>query len=55
MVVGGSRGIGLAVAKLLVTQGFGVVVNGRDADAVANAVDGIGGRSVGFSGSPADP
>jgi NAD(P)-dependent dehydrogenase (short-subunit alcohol dehydrogenase family) len=55
VVVGGSRGIGLAVAELLAAQGFGVVVNGRDADTVANAVDGIGGRTVGHAGSPADP
>ncbi|MCW2513133.1 MAG: dehydrogenase, short-chain alcohol dehydrogenase like protein [Mycobacterium sp.] len=55
MVVGGSRGIGLAVAELLAAQGFGVVINGRDADTVANAVDGIGGRTVGHAGSPADP
>ncbi|OPX09260.1 short-chain dehydrogenase [Mycobacterium sp. AT1] len=55
MVVGGSRGIGLAVAELLAAQGFGVVVNGRDPDAVADAVDGIGGRTVGHAGSPAEP
>jgi len=55
VVVGGSRGIGLAVAELLAAQGFGVVVNGRDPDAVADAVDGIGGRTVGHPGSPADP
>lgn len=55
MVVGGSRGIGLAVAELLAAQGYGVVVNGRDPDVVANAVGGIRGAAVGFSGSPADP
>jgi len=55
VVVGGSRGIGLAVAELLAAQGFGVVVNGRDASAVEHAVDGIGGRAVGHPGSPADP
>ncbi|UNB55915.1 SDR family NAD(P)-dependent oxidoreductase [Mycolicibacterium sp. YH-1] len=55
VVVGGSRGVGLAVAELLASQGFGVVVNGRDPDAVASAVGGIGGRTVGYAGSPADP
>ena len=55
MVVGGSRGIGLAVAELLAAQGYGVVVNGRHAGAVADAVDGIGGDTVGHPGSPADP
>ncbi len=33
VVVGGSRGIGAAVAALLAQHGAGVVVNGRDADA----------------------
>jgi NAD(P)-dependent dehydrogenase (short-subunit alcohol dehydrogenase family) len=53
-VVGGSRGIGLAVAALLAEQGAGVVVNGRDADAAAEAADGIDG-AVAHPGSPADP
>ena len=38
VVVGGSRGIGLAVAELLAALGAGVVVNGRDAAAVDEAV-----------------
>jgi NAD(P)-dependent dehydrogenase (short-subunit alcohol dehydrogenase family) len=54
-VVGGSRGIGLAVAELLAAHGAGVVVNGRDANAVTDAVERIGGNSTGFAGSPADP
>jgi NAD(P)-dependent dehydrogenase (short-subunit alcohol dehydrogenase family) len=53
-VVGGSRGVGLAVASLLAAQGAGVVVNGRDADAVDLAAQGIPG-AVGFVGSAADP
>lgn len=32
-----------------------MVVNGRDPDAVANAVDGIRGTAVGVPGSPAEP
>ena len=32
VVVGGTRGIGLAVAELLAAQGAGVVLNGRDPD-----------------------
>lgn len=55
VVVGGSRGVGLAVAELLAASGFGVVVNGRDDDAVADAVARIGGRAIGLPGSPADP
>lgn len=45
----------MAVAELLVAQGFGVVVNGRDVDAVSEAVSRIGGRAIGHAGSPADP
>jgi NAD(P)-dependent dehydrogenase (short-subunit alcohol dehydrogenase family) len=54
-VVGGSRGIGLAVAELLAAHGAGVVVNGRDTAAVSEAVERIGGTATGFAGSPADP
>ncbi|WP_135459822.1 SDR family oxidoreductase [Mycobacterium sp. DL99] len=53
MVVGGTRGIGLAVAELLSAQGAGVVVNGRDADAAHAAAQRISG--VPHAGSPADP
>ena len=54
VVVGGSRGVGLAVAELLGAQGAGVVVNGRDADAVSQAAQRITG-AVAHAGSPADP
>ena len=53
VVVGGTRGVGLAVAELLAEQGAGVVVNGRDPDAVAQATQRIPNAS-GMSGSPAD-
>lgn len=56
VVVGGSHGIGAAVAALLAELGAGVVINGRDGDAVDAAVDGItgdGGSAVGLSGSAA--
>lgn len=53
MVVGGSRGIGLAVAELLAAQGAGVVVSGRDAEAVSQAAHRVSG--IGHAGSPADP
>ena len=49
VVVGGSRGIGAAVAALLAQHGAGVVVNGRDAEATKATADGItaaGGRAV---------
>lgn len=57
VVVGGSRGIGAAVATLLARCGAGVVVNGRDAGAVEDTVSGIlsaGGRAVAHAGSAAD-
>jgi NAD(P)-dependent dehydrogenase (short-subunit alcohol dehydrogenase family) len=54
-VVGGSRGIGLAIAEELATIGANVVVNGRDPAAVDEAVARIGGSSIGFPGSPAEP
>ncbi|TDL04166.1 SDR family oxidoreductase [Mycolicibacterium obuense] len=54
VVVGGTRGIGRAVAALLADLGAGVVVNGRDPDAVDDAARAIPG-AVGFAGSPADP
>lgn len=52
-MVGGTRGIGLAVAELLAAQGAGVVVSGRDADAAEAAAQRISG--VAHAGSPADP
>jgi NAD(P)-dependent dehydrogenase (short-subunit alcohol dehydrogenase family) len=54
VVVGGSRGVGLAVAELLASQGAGVVVNGRDSEAVEAAAQRVSG-AVGFPGSPASP
>ena len=57
VVVGGSRGIGAAVAALLAQHGAGVVVNGRDAEATKATADGItaaGGSAVAHPGSPSD-
>jgi NAD(P)-dependent dehydrogenase (short-subunit alcohol dehydrogenase family) len=57
VVVGGSRGIGEAVAGLLAAHGAGVVVNGRDPGAAGRAAGVIcadGGRAVAHPGSPAD-
>ncbi|WP_370500031.1 SDR family NAD(P)-dependent oxidoreductase [Mycolicibacterium sp. jd] len=54
MVVGGTRGVGLAVAELLAALGAGVVVNGRDEAAAGQAAERIP-RAIGFSGSPSDP
>lgn len=54
VVVGGSRGIGAAAAALLAEAGAGVVINGRDTRAVADAAGRIP-RAVAHSGSAADP
>ncbi len=54
VIVGGTRGIGLAVAELLAEQGAGVVLNGRDPETASNAAQRIPG-AVAHSGSPADP
>jgi NAD(P)-dependent dehydrogenase (short-subunit alcohol dehydrogenase family) len=57
VVVGGSHGIGAAVATLLAELGAGVVVNGRDGDSVDTTVDAItaaGGSAIGLSGSAAE-
>jgi NAD(P)-dependent dehydrogenase (short-subunit alcohol dehydrogenase family) len=54
VVVGGTRGVGLAVAELLAEQGAGVVVNGRDPDAVTDAAQRIP-NAIGLAGSAADP
>ncbi len=50
VVTGGSRGIGLALARLLAERGAGVVVSGRDAERLQSAVkslEGLAGRVVG--------
>lgn len=52
-MVGGTRGIGLAVAALLAELGAGVVINGRDADVAAEAAAGLAG-AVAHPGSPSD-
>jgi NAD(P)-dependent dehydrogenase (short-subunit alcohol dehydrogenase family) len=55
VVVGGSRGIGAAVAYLWAQHGAAVVVNGRDAGAAQSTAEGIvaaGGRAVAHPGSP---
>lgn len=54
VVVGGSRGVGLAVAELLAAHGAGVVVNGRDPQAVTEAAQRVP-NALGVAGSPADP
>jgi NAD(P)-dependent dehydrogenase (short-subunit alcohol dehydrogenase family) len=52
VVVGGSQGIGRAVAELLAAHGAGVVVNGSDADATQRAAGEMG--AIAHPGSAAD-
>lgn len=54
VIVGGTRGIGLAVAELLARQGAGVVLNGRDPETARQAAEGIP-RAVAHPGSPSEP
>ena len=46
LIVGGSAGMGLATARVLVADGARVAVVGRDAERAAAAVDRIGARGV---------
>lgn len=56
VVTGGSRGLGRATAEALVADGARVVVASRDADAVAEAVAGLGGeRAAGLAADLAAP
>jgi 3-oxoacyl-[acyl-carrier protein] reductase len=57
LVTGAARGIGAAVASRLVAEGVGVLVNDRDADACAAAVEKLtvaGGRAVAAPGDITD-
>ena len=57
IVTGASRGIGLAIAGRLVAEGARVVVTGRRAEPLADAVAELGGADVaiGVAGHAADP
>ena len=56
LVTGASRGIGLAIAQSLVDRGARVVVTARKADALAEAVEQLGGpdNAVAVAGNAAD-
>ncbi|MFE5595684.1 SDR family oxidoreductase [Streptomyces sp. NPDC056549] len=56
IITGASRGIGLAIAERLVAEGAKVVITGRKADALAEAVAGLGGpgHALGVAGHAAD-
>jgi NAD(P)-dependent dehydrogenase (short-subunit alcohol dehydrogenase family) len=57
IVTGASRGLGLALARSLATDGWTLVIDGRDADALESAraeLSGPGGRVVAVAGDVAD-
>lgn len=57
VVTGGSRGLGLATAQVLVDEGARVVIAARDEQRVAAAVDELGGRErcLGLTEDMAEP
>ncbi|OFE16081.1 3-ketoacyl-ACP reductase [Humibacillus sp. DSM 29435] len=56
IVTGASRGIGLGIAERLVAEGAKVVITARKADALAAAVEHLGGpaNALGIAGNAAD-
>lgn len=56
IVTGASRGIGLGIAERLVAEGAKVVITARKPDALAEAVESLGGAShaLGVAGNAAD-
>src|ERR671939_990308 len=57
LVTGGSRGIGLGIAQSLVDRGARVVVTARKPEALAEAVEQLGGpeKAVAVAGNAGDP
>jgi 3-oxoacyl-[acyl-carrier protein] reductase len=55
LVTGGTRGLGLATAQLLVAEGAQVVVTGRDAGHLESALDLLGSAARGLVADNADP
>jgi NAD(P)-dependent dehydrogenase (short-subunit alcohol dehydrogenase family) len=55
IVTGASRGLGYALAEALVTSGWRVVVDGRDAEALAAAASRLGPSAVPVPGDVTDP
>ncbi|MFD9701366.1 SDR family oxidoreductase [Lentzea sp. NPDC059081] len=55
VITGGTAGIGLATARRFVTEGAHVLITGRRADALDEAVAGLGPSATGVRGDAADP
>jgi NAD(P)-dependent dehydrogenase (short-subunit alcohol dehydrogenase family) len=53
LITGGSRGLGRALARALVQDGWRVLIDGRDADRVARTARAIGAEAI--AGDVADP
>ena len=54
IITGASRGLGLALTRTLSTRGWRLVVDARDADALAQATHGLGGVTA-LAGDVTDP
>ncbi|MEP6660659.1 MAG: SDR family oxidoreductase [Acidimicrobiales bacterium] len=55
IVTGGSKGLGLALTKALVSRGWNVVADARDAAELHNAISPLGPATMGIAGDVADP
>jgi NAD(P)-dependent dehydrogenase (short-subunit alcohol dehydrogenase family) len=53
IITGASRGLGLALARSLATDGWRVVIDGRDAAVLRRAAEGIGGDVTAIAGDVA--
>lgn len=55
IVTGASRGLGLATARTLSADGWTLIIDGRDAQALNTATDTLGARTTALPGDVADP
>ncbi|WP_019631799.1 SDR family NAD(P)-dependent oxidoreductase [Actinomadura atramentaria] len=55
LITGASRGLGLALARLLARDGWQLVIDARDGDALAAGAAGLGDRVEAVAGDVADP
>ncbi|MBC2779166.1 SDR family NAD(P)-dependent oxidoreductase [Parasphingopyxis marina] len=55
LITGGSSGIGLSMAKVFAAEGAQIVISGRRAQLVDDAVREIGASALGLTGNVADP